>query len=301
MEQTSNRFNQLPRSWNLVFNIILIILCVICIIPIILVYAISFTSESSLAAKGYQFWPSEWSLAAYGYIFRNSDQILQSAYVTIGVTVIGTLFSLIVTALFAYVLSRRDFRYRNIMAFFLFFTMLFNGGLVPSYIVNTNVLHLGDSFWILILPYSLSAFNVIILRTFMQQSIETAILEAARIDGAGEWYIFARIVVPLSKPGLATVGLFTLVTYWNDWFLGQLYITNPKLVSLQYMLMKLQSNIDFVTNNATSATNNMLMAQIPAEGARMAILVIVLTPILCAYPFFQKYFVKGLTIGGIKG
>ena len=189
-------------------------------------------------------------------------------------------------------------------SFFLFFTMLFSGGLVPTYMVNTNLLHLYDSFWIFIFPSMVSAFNVIILRTFIKTTIPDSLFEAAKIDGASDFVVFTRIVLPLFKAGLATVALFSVVARWNDWFTGMLYIENPKLVPLQTMLTSIQQNLDFIKRNAELANTQEgqdLLKSLPSDSARMAIVVISTAPILLAYPFFQRYFVRGLTIGSVKG
>ncbi|MEG0770176.1 MAG: carbohydrate ABC transporter permease, partial [Ruthenibacterium sp.] len=209
----------------------------------------------------------------------------------------------LVVSMFAYVISRSDFKYRRPFAFFVFFTMLFNGGMVPSYIINVNVLHLNDTIWALILPMLVNGFYIMVMRTFYATTISPAILDAAKIDGAGEFRTFFNIVVPLSKPAFATVGLFTVIGYWNDWMLAMLYITDQKLAPVQYTLMKVQNNLEFVKQSAkylTSVEGMQLAMNTPTDSAQMALTALVVTPLLIAYPFFQKYFVKGLTIGGVK-
>ena len=213
----------------------------------------------------------------------------------------GTVFSLAVTTLLSYVLSRSDYRYGKPLTLLLLFTMLFNGGLVPSYMVNTQLLGLRDSVWALILPMSLNVFYVVVLRTFFK-SIPMEIVEAATIDGSGEFNTFLKIVLPLSKPGIATIGLFTMIAYWNDWFLGMLYIYETKNYPIQTFLWSMQNSLESLKQSSANALEYAEMANnAPTNSGRMALTVLVVLPILCAYPFFQKYFVKGLTIGGVKG
>ena len=270
-------------------------------LPLILVVVVSFSSEQSIFENGYSFFPSEWSLDAYEFFFKLGDQLIRSYGITIFVTVVGTLFSLSITATFAYVLSRKDYAYNRLFTLLMLFTMLFNGGIVATYMVNTQLLGLGDSIWSLILPMSLNAFYVIVLRTFYK-SIPIEIIEAARIDGAGEFKTFFRIVLPLSKPGLATIGLFTTIAYWNDWFLGMLYIVDQKKYPVQTLLWSMQNSLEFMKQSSANALEYAEMAaNAPTDSGRMALTVLVVLPILLAYPFFQKYFIKGLTVGGVKG
>jgi putative aldouronate transport system permease protein len=273
------------------------------ILPLALVIIVSFTSQSSIAYKGYTFFPDEWTLQAYKYLFKTGDALFNSYVITIFYTVAGTLLSLAVMTLYAYVIAQRYFVLRKFLTWLLFFTMLFSGGLVPSYILNVRYLRLNDTVWIFLLPSLMSGFNVIILRTFIKTTIPEAIIESARIDGAGHFMIFFKIVLPLFKAGIATVGLFQIVGRWNDWFTGMLYVENPKLVPLQTMLIRLQDTIDFIKRNAAVAATPdgmELIRNMPDENMRMATTIIVILPILFAYPFFQRYFVSGLTVGGIK-
>ena len=231
------------------------------------------------------------------------DQVLRSYGITIFYTVTGTLMSLTVMSLYAYVLAQRSFRHHKFMTWILFFTMLFGGGLVPSYILNVRYLHIYDTVWVFLLPSLVSAYNVIILRTFIQTTIPESLFEAARIDGANHFQVFGKIVLPLYKAGLATIGLFNVVGRWNDWFTGVLYIENPNLVPLQTLLQKIQSSIDFIKQNAAIAGTPdaiELMRNIPQQNLRMACMIIIILPVLAAYPFFQRYFVSGLTIGSVK-
>lgn len=303
MSSGDMKINRIHKSTNLFWNIAMFLCSITCILPLALVYILSFSSEESLMNRGYTFFPESFSLKAYEYFFRMGDQIWRSYGTTIIVTVIGTLFSLAVTALLAYVLSRPDYRFKKQLSFFVLFTMLFNGGLVPSYIVNSTIYHLNDTLLALILPISINAFWVLILRTFYR-TIPMEIIESASIDGAGEFTTFVRIVLPLSKPGIATIGLFSMIGYWNDWFLGMLYISNDKLTPIQTLLWRVQNSLEVIQANAALASSPAaaeMLRNTPTDSGRMALTVLVVTPILLAYPFFQRYFVKGLTIGGVKG
>lgn len=286
---------------NTILLVILGLLALICVLPMILVVIVSFSSEQSIFENGYSFFPSEFSLAAYQYFLKLGDQIFRSYGISLFVTVFGSLFSLTVTAMFAYVLSRPDYRYRRLFTLLLLFTMLFNGGLVPSYMVNTQLLGLRDSIWALIFPMSLNAFYVVVLRTFFK-GIPLEIIEAARIDGAGEFRTFAKVVLPLSKPGLATIGLFTVIAYCNDWFLGMLYMFETKNYPIQTLLQSMQNSMEALSQSSANALEYAEMAKnAPTDSGRMALTVMVVLPVMLAYPFFQKYFVKGLTVGGVKG
>lgn len=293
--------NRISKGTDRVLNLIFLIWTLACVLPLILVVIVSFSSEQSIFQNGYSFFPSEWSLDAYRFFFRLGDQLVRSYGITIFVTAAGTLFSLAITAMFAYVLSRADYAYNRLFTLLMLFTMLFNGGIVATYMVNTQLLGLGDSLGALIFPMSLNAFYVIVLRTFYK-SIPLEIIEAARIDGAGEFKTFFRIVMPLSKPGLATIGMFTTIAYWNDWFLGMLYIIDQKKYPVQTLLWSMQNSLEFMKQSSANALEYAEMAaNAPTDSGRMALTVLVVLPILLAYPFFQKYFVKGLTVGGVKG
>ena len=293
--------NRISTKTNVILNVVFLFWALVCVLPLILVVIVSFSSEQSIFQNGYTFFPSEWSLDAYNFFFKLGDQLVRSYGITIFVTVVGTLFSLAITAMFAYVLSRNDYAYNRIFTFLMLFTMLFNGGIVATYMVNTQLLKLGDSVGALIFPMSLNAFYVIVLRTFYK-GIPMEIIEAARIDGAGEFKTFFSIVLPLSKPGLATIGMFTTIAYWNDWFLGMLYIVDQKKYPVQTLLWSMQNSLEFMKQSSANALEYAEMAaNAPTDSGRMALTVLVVLPILLAYPFFQKYFVKGLTVGGVKG
>lgn len=293
--------NQISRKADACLNIWFMIWTLLCVLPILLIVIVSFSSEQSIFEKGYSFFPLEWSFSAYDFFFKLGDQLIRSYGITIFVTVAGTLFSLAITASFAYVLSRKDYPYNRLLTLLMLFTMLFNGGIVASYMVNTQMLGLADSVWALIFPMSFNAFYVVVLRTFYM-GIPKEIIEAARVDGASEFKTFFRIVIPLSKPGIATIGMFTMIAYWNDWFLGMLYIVDQKKYPVQTLLWSMQNSLEFMKQSSANALEYAEMAQnAPTDSGRMALTVLVVLPILLAYPYFQKYFVKGLTVGGVKG
>lgn len=294
-------FHHVSNAWNVVMNILAGLFALICVFPFVFVVIISFTDEKALARDGYRLIPKEWSLAAYQFVWQSGDTLLRAYGVTILVTVLGTIISLILMSLYAYAISRKSFRYRRFFSIFAILTMLFNGGMIPTYMVVSQLLHLKDTVWALILPLAMNAFYIMILRTFYSTSVPDAVIESAKIDGAGEFYTFMKIVIPLSLPGLATIGLFSTLGYWNDWFNALLYIDNPNLVPLQSMLMRIESSIQFIQqNSANSSMSLAAMQSIPQDTSRMAMVVLATLPIIFAYPFFQRYFVQGLTVGAVK-
>jgi putative aldouronate transport system permease protein len=295
------KINQITKKSDFILNIILFLMALGCILPVLLVFIVSFSSEKSIFENGYSLFPSELSLAAYEYFFHLGDQLVKSYGITIFVTITGTLASLIITTMFSYVISRSDYLFSKPFTFLMLFTMLFNGGMVPSYMINTQLLHLSNSVWALILPMTINAFYMIVLRTFFK-GIPMEIIEAAKIDGSSEFVTFIKIVLPLSKPGIATIGLFTMITYWNDWFQGMLYMMDQSKYPIQTLLWSMQNSLEFLKQNAANALEvSEITKNAPTDSGRMALTVLVVLPILCAYPFFQKYFVKGLTVGGVKG
>lgn len=283
----------LIHGWFLVFS-------VFCVIPLLYVVSISFSTESDIAKEGYRLIPKTFTTFAYDYLFHNPNQLITGYSVSILVTVLGTAFSLLLTAMLAYTMSRKDFRGSNHLSFIVFFTLLFNGGLVPWYILIKKYLHIDDSLFALILPYVIMPWHVLLMRGFLSD-IPIELIESAKIDGAKEWRIFSQIVLPIAKPALATLGLFIAFIYWNDWWLALLYIDNEKLVPLQFMLYRIMNNIQYLSSNIKPGTVNIDLSQFPNESARMAIAILAAGPILVVFPFFQKYFVKGLTVGAIKG
>lgn len=292
--------NSVPGYANVLLNLFFLLILVACVFPVLLIFSISITQEDSILKFGYNAIPKAVSMVAYNYISKSSGEIVRAYYITILITVIGTVGSTVLTALYAYPLSRNEFKYKKFFTFFIFFTMLFTGGLVPWYIVCVKVLHLQNTIWAMILPYLMSGFNVIIMRTFFKITIPNEIIEAARIDGAGELKTFIRIVLPLSLPGLATVGLFSTLLFWNDYFLPLMFISESKLFNLQYLMYKLLMNIQILSNIASPEARKQFM-ELPAQSVRMAYAIISIGPIVIAYPFFQKYFISGLTIGAVKG
>lgn len=280
---------------KLVAHVILAFIGILCLVPMMLVVAVSLSDEREIAVQGYRLWPVGFTTFAYSYILQEPAQILRAYGVTALVTAVGTLVGLLLCSMLAYPLSRADYRLRGPLSFYVFFTLLFSGGMVPFYILVTRYLGLGDSILALILPYLVTAWYVLILRTsFAQLPID--LLDAARIDGAGEWRIFFQMVLPLSKPVLATIGLFLVLRYWNDWFLALLFINDHTLYPLQYLLYVLMANINFMASNPQ--TTGM---PIPVQSARMAMAVLAFGPALFTFLLLQKYFVRGITIGGLKG
>uniref|UniRef100_UPI004053D2FC carbohydrate ABC transporter permease n=1 Tax=Paenibacillus sp. FSL H8-0537 TaxID=2921399 RepID=UPI004053D2FC len=286
---------------NFLLSLLTGVIAIACVFPFVFVVIISFTNEKSLASNGYRIIPKEWSLEAYQYIFRTGEALLRSYGVTIFVTVVGTLLSLVIITLYAYAISQRSFKYRRLFSFFAIFTMLFNGGMVPTFIVVTQLLHMKDTIWALIMPMLVNAFYILIMRTFFITMVPTAIIESGKIDGASELQTFIRLVLPLSLPGLATIGLFNTLGYWNDWFNALLYIDSPNLVPLQSMLMRIETSMQFIMQNSTNAAlSTGILQNMPQDTSRMAMVVLATGPIVLAYPFFQRYFVQGLTIGAVK-
>lgn len=282
------------RLGQVLIHAILLPVSFVCLLPLVLVIAASFSDEKALANRGYSLLPRQFSLAAYQYLLADVSQLASAYTVTIGVTVVGTVVGMLVMALLAYALSRRTFALRTPLSFIVFFTMLFNGGLVPWYILITQYLHLRNTPAVLILPYLVIPWYVLLLRAYFA-GLPPDLLDAARIDGAGEWRIFFRIVVPLSTPALATVALFLSLTYWNDWWLALLFIDDQKLIPLQYLLQRIITNADFIPPNPFTQG-----APAPVQTVRMAMAVLAVGPIALAFLFVQKYFVRGITLGGVK-
>lgn len=282
-----------------IINCIFFILSAVMVLPLILVVSISITDEKSLLKNGFQMIPKDFSLLAYEVILKTPGQLLHAYGVTIFVTVVGTIMSLFITTLIAYTISRRDYRYRRITTVYILFTMLFSGGIIPMYILVTQYLHLGNTIWALILPYLLNPFYVLIMKGFLDR-IPFEVIQSAKIDGASEWQIFLRIIIPLSTPALATVGLFTSFLYWNDWWLGLLFIDNQDLTPLQLLLYRIMNSYDFLANNANAASVSIDLSNFPSLSARMAMAVLAAGPMMFIFPFFKRFFVKGITVGSVK-
>ncbi len=287
---------------NVLIHLIFILLCVTFITPMLYVISVSFSSQDAVEQFGYRLIPEEFSLEAYRYVFRNPTQLIDSYKVTIFNSVVGTALSVLVMAMVAYPLSRSSFYYRKPLTFFIFFTMLFSGGLIPSYILNTQYLGLGNNILIYIIPSLANAYNIIIIRTFFQQ-LPQELMESAKLDGAGELCIFTRIVLPLSKPVIATIALMTMLVKWNDWYTTLIYIRDTKLYTLQYMLQKILREVEFMKtmSQAGMGVNIALQTDLPEEPARFAMVIVAAGPMLVIFPFFQKYFTRGLTLGAVKG
>lgn len=290
------------KSFNAVATIILTVIVIITLLPLALIVISSFAKESALIRNGYSFFPEEWSLDAYYYMVKQGAVILRSYGVSIFVTVIGTVASVILTTMLAYPMSRKNFKYHNVLSFFVFFTMLFNGGIVPSYIMWTGTFHIKDTIFAQLLPnFLLSAWNVMMIRTYFTTSIPDGLYEAAEIDGASQFTIFWKIVLPLGKPILVTMGTFAGLAYWNDWTNGLYYIVkNTGLYNVQNLLNQMVQNIQFLTQSSNSNVTA-AASTIPATGIQMAIAFVAILPIMLIFPSFQKYYAKGIALGAVKG
>lgn len=288
------------KIFRFVMGFIMLLLVLACILPFFLLIASSFTSEVALAQKGYSFFPSQFSLAAYKYIWNVKADIFRAYGMSFLVTGIGTTISVIMTMLFAYPLSRKDLPGRRALSFIVFFTMLFNGGFVPTYLIYSKIFHITDTIWALIAPYLLmNAFFVIMVRTYINSNIPNEVIEAAMIDGSTELHTLRKVVAPMSKPIIGTIALMTAIAYWNNWTNGVYFIqTKRGLYGIQNYLNSILSNISFLQSHSDPSIK---ITELPSVSIRMALAVIALLPILIAYPFFQKSFTKGITIGSVKG
>lgn len=274
------------------------LMAAICLIPFIVLVSSSFTSENYIRFHGYSFLPQEFTTQAYEIIFKNPITVAKAYGVSILITVVGTLLGLFILTMTAYVLSRKDFKYRNFFSFFFYFTTLFNGGMVCTYIFYIQYLHLKDSLWALILPGIFNVFYLLIMRSFVS-AIPSALIESAKIDGAGEYRTFFQIILPLLKSGMATIGLFLALGYWNDWYNAMLYMNTDDKYPLQYMLYNMLQQTQALARVASQA--GIVVADLPSNSLKMAMAVVATGPIILVYPFVQKYFVKGVTIGSVKG
>lgn len=296
------RYMRVKPLTNVLFSMVFIILALICFLPALLVLIVSFSAESSVMTRGYSFWPSAWSVESYVYLSRQAGYIGRAFFNSIGVTVVGTCIGLVLCSTMGYALSRPNYRLRKFFTWYIFIPMLFSGGLVASYMINAQVLGLKNTYWALILPICCSSFYIIIMRTFFQTSVPDAIIESAKIDGARQMRIFVQIVLPISLPAVATIGLFYTFAYWNDWLMAKYYLNSnmQDLFPLQYVLISLENSIEFLSRNSQFMAPGEVV-NIPSETVRMAMVMIAVVPIACSYPFFQKYFISGLTIGAVKG
>ena len=290
------------KSFNTFATVVLAILTVITLLPIVLIVIASFTDEKVLLSTGYTYFPSKLSLDSYYYMVRQGPMILRSYGITVLVTLLGTVGSILLTATLAYPMSRKDFKWHNTLSFIVFFTMLFNGGVVSSYIMWSTIFGIKNTLLALILPnYLVTAFNVFLIRNYYSNSIPGALIESAKIDGATELTIFVKIMLPLAVPVMATVALFTGLTYWNDWTNGLYYITDPELYGIQNLLIRIMNNIQFLKSSSNAALLGTQTVDLPGTSVRMAMAVIGILPILIVFPFVQKFFVKGVVLGAVKG
>ena len=297
MEEGS--FIQSKKWHRIVYVIILSLTSLTILVPLLYVFSISFSSDSSIVEHGYSLIPRDFSLQAYKYLLAAPGQILRAYAVSIAATACGTLLGLALSTTLAYVMVRKDYALSRFTSFFVFFTMLFSGGVVPTYMVMKDVLNLGNSFFALFIPYSVSAWFTLLMKGFMA-SVPFDIIESGKIDGASEMRIFASLVLPLVKPALATVALFYVFMYWNDWWLAMLYMNTEQYIPIQYLLYRMLNNLDFILKNL-SASLSMDVSSLPGEAVRMAVALLAAGPMLVVFPFFQRYFVKGITVGSIKG
>ena len=284
--------------FNIIGYVIITIIMLLCLIPFLLIIAGSFTSDEAISKYGFSLIPKQFSISAYNMLFAYPEQILKAYGVSIMITALGTFGGLIIMSMAGYVLQRNDFEARNKISFFLYFTTLFSGGLIPWYMLITKYLHLQDSYLVLIIPGMVGVFNILLFRNFMK-SIPDSLVESAKIDGAGDFLIYWKIMLPLSKPVLATVGLFIALSYWNDWFMASLFIKNANKYPLQYLLYKTLQSAQFL--RASHAAQYVVATDTPTESLKMATAVVATGPIILLYPFVQRYFVKGITIGAVKG
>ena len=295
------RFNRVSPGTNVLYSALFIFLALLCVLPVVFVIIISFTSEASIGQNGYSFFPKELSLSAYQYVWNMRALVGRSFANSIGITLVGTVLGVILTSTMGYALSRRTYKLRGFFTYFIFIPMLFHGGVLSSYVVNTQVLGLKDTYWILILPMACSSFYIIIMRTFFTSTVPDEMIESGKIDGASQLRIFVQLVLPICLPAIATIALFLTFAYWNEWYLASIYISSKRsdLFPLQYVLVSIEQKIQFLINNASNIGAD--AQDVPSETMRMAIVVIAVVPIMFSYPFFQKYYISGLTVGAVKG
>lgn len=300
LKKHSSREDNTFRNISLV---VMIIIAITCILPFVLMFSASITEEKELIKEGYKFWPSRISFDTYKYLWAKRETIGRAYGLSIFVTLAGTITNIVITSLFAYPLYRKDFKPRNVFAFILFFTMLFSGGMTASYIMWTEVFHIKNTIWALIIPgHLMGAMNVLMVRNYYSTSIPESIVEAARIDGASELKIYTKIMIPLSKPVLITIALFSGMGYWNDWTNGMYYITDPKLFTITVYLNNVMNNINLLAQRS-SLTEGMSIAELdlPTVGVRMAIAFTAILPVIVVFPFIQSKLIEGVVIGGVKG
>ena len=302
LQVESMKMNRVRPGTNAGFNLLFTLLAAMAIIPVLFVFMISISSEESIRVSGYSFVPQSFSNSAYMFLWNERATILSALWISVLVTVSGTVLGLALTTTMGYVLSRPGFKLKGFYTWVVFIPMIFNGGMVASYVVNANILNMKNTIWALILPLAVSSFNIIVCKSSLRSTIPDSFIESAKIDGASQLRIFGTIVLPISKPVLATIGLFLTFGYWNDWFQSSLYISRAELVSLQALLNNMMKSLDYIANNPSAGLSlQQYRNSMPSESVRMAIAIVIVIPIACAYPFFQKYFISGLTIGAVKG
>ena len=295
------RFNRVSPGTNVLYSALFIVLALLCVLPVVFVIIISFTSEASIGQNGYSFFPKELSLSAYSYVWNMRNLVGRAFVNSIGITLVGTALGVVLTSTMGYALSRRTYKLRGFFTYFIFIPMLFHGGVLSSYVVNTQVLGLKDTYWILILPMACSSFYIIIMRTFFTSTVPDEMIESGKIDGASQLRIFVQLVLPICLPAIATIALFLTFAYWNEWYLASIYLSSNRsdLFPLQFVLVSIEQKIQFLINNASNIGAD--AQDVPSETMRMAIVVIAVVPIMFSYPFFQKYYISGLTVGAVKG
>ena len=302
MRSVNEHINQVRPWTNALLNLLFLLCAAAAILPVVLVFMISIASEESIRQVGYSFFPVQFSTDAYAFLWNERSTIFGALGISCAVTAIGTVLGVLVTTSMGYALSRPQFKLKSFYTWMIFIPMLFSGGMVASYVVNANILGLRNSIWALILPLMVSSYNIVICKTYFKTSIPDGVIESAKIDGATQMRTYVSIVAPISKPLFATIALFLCFGYWNDWFLSSLYISDKNLISLQALLNNILRSLEYMTNNPTAGVSlQQYRAQMPSESVRMAIAIVIVIPIACAYPFFQKYFISGLTIGAVKG
>jgi putative aldouronate transport system permease protein len=291
----------LSPTTNTAFNVLMVVGCILTLFPIYVIIIASITSEASLTANGYRLWPEEFSTLAYTFLFKKGSIVITAYKNTIISTVAGTLMSVLMVGLYAYPLSRDNFKFSRFFTFYAFFTMLFGGGLVSYYMVTRQILQIQNTIWALFLPSAFSPFWVIVMRTYYKTNVPVEIIESARIDGASEWRTLFQVVMPLAVPGLATVALFSAIGIWNNFFNCLLLVDEAKYYSLQFTIYTTLNSIRFLLENADRMQGLVNVSELPSQTFRMAMAVVTVGPIIFAYPFFQRYFIRGLTMGAIKG
>jgi putative aldouronate transport system permease protein len=297
----SKRLNSISLSAEVAIHVIVGMFALCCIIPFIFVIIISFSSQESLWSVGYSFFPIGWSFNSYRAAFQLGNTLWRSYFNSFLITTVGTSLSVLICMMYSYGMYRRDYPLRHFFTFFAFFTMMFGGGLAPTVMVLRNILGLNNNYAALIVPLLVNPFLFIVMRTFFKSSIPESLIESAALDGSGEFNTLFRIVAPIAKPGIATVALLFALAFWNEWFMALLFIRDRELYPLQYLLMEMQMNIDFIRRNvAMLGAGTVDLSELPGEGLRMAICAFIVVPIACAYPFFQRYIIAGLTIGAVK-